>query len=83
VLARVPCQKIYVLGNHDNILQAVTGLYPLGAENLEVVGDAYPADDTGEIRPLRIGDCDSATNALRYTMSPLGSRVGARKGALS
>jgi UDP-2,3-diacylglucosamine pyrophosphatase LpxH len=56
VLSRVPCQKIYVLGNHDNILQAVKGLYPLGAENLEVVGDAYPASDTGEIRPLRIGD---------------------------
>jgi len=56
VLSRVPCQKVYVLGNHDNILQAVTGRYPLGAENLEVVGDAYPVSDTGEIRPLRIGD---------------------------
>jgi len=56
VLSRVPCHKVYVLGNHDNILQAVTGLYPLGAENLEVVGDAYPTSDTGEIRPLRIGD---------------------------
>ena len=58
VLARVPCQKIYVLGNHDNILQAVTGLYPLGVENLEVVGDAYPTTGTGEIRALRIGDRD-------------------------
>jgi len=56
VLSRVPCQKIYVLGNHDNILQALTGLYPLGAENLQVVGDAYPVSETGEIQPLRIGD---------------------------
>jgi len=56
VLARVPCEKIYVLGNHDTILQAVRGVYPLGAENLEVVGDAYPSSDSGEIRPLRIGD---------------------------
>jgi predicted phosphodiesterase len=56
VLSRVPCQKIYVLGNHDNILQGLTGLYPLGAENLTVVGDAYPTSDTGEIQPLRIGD---------------------------
>ncbi len=56
VLSSVPCQKIYVLGNHDNVLQAVAGRYPLGAGNLEVVGDAYPVSDTGEIRPLRIGD---------------------------
>jgi predicted phosphodiesterase len=56
VLAKVPCAKIYVLGNHDNILQALTGMYPLGVENLEVVGESYPITDTGEIRPLRIGD---------------------------
>jgi len=56
VLARVPCEKIYVLGNHDNILQAVTGMYPLGMENLEVVGETYPMSETGEIWPLRIGD---------------------------
>lgn len=55
-LARVPCEKIYVLGNHDNILEAVTGVYPLGAEDIEVIGGAYPAGDKGEIRPLRIGN---------------------------
>jgi predicted phosphodiesterase len=56
VLASVPCKKFYVLGNHDNILQALRGAYPLGAENLEVVGNAYPSSASGEIRPLRIGD---------------------------
>jgi predicted phosphodiesterase len=55
-LARVPCQKIYVLGNHDSILQPLKGLYPLGAENLELIGETYPVSDTGEIRSLRIGD---------------------------
>jgi UDP-2,3-diacylglucosamine pyrophosphatase LpxH len=55
-LARIPCAKIYVLGNHDSILHAVTGLYPFGMENLEIVGDAYPSKENGEIAPLRIGD---------------------------
>ena len=55
-LAAVPCAKVYVLGNHDNILQAVTGLYPFGIDNLEIVADAYPSDSRGHLQPLKIGD---------------------------
>lgn len=55
-LARIPCAKVYVLGNHDNVLQGVTGLYPFGVENLEIVPDAYPSDERGQVQPLKIGD---------------------------
>ena len=48
-LAEIEAEKIYVLGNHDNILDKVLlpqekEYYPLGKSNLKVVEDVYPSD---------------------------------------
>jgi len=48
-LAEIEAEKIYVLGNHDNILDKALlsqekEYYPLGKSNLKVVEDVYPSD---------------------------------------
>ena len=48
-LTEIEAEKIYVLGNHDNILDKVLlpqekEYYPLGKSNLKVVEDVYPSD---------------------------------------
>ncbi len=57
ILEQLACEKVYVLGNHDNILESLTGQYPLGVQGLSVVRNVYPIpdEDTGVVRPLKIG----------------------------
>ncbi|HEC93472.1 MAG TPA: hypothetical protein ENI51_10885, partial [Candidatus Atribacteria bacterium] len=48
-LAEIGAEKIYVLGNHDNILDKALlsqekEYYPLGKSNLKIVEDVYPSD---------------------------------------
>ena len=48
-LAEIEAEKIYVLGNHDNILDKALlsqekEYYPLGKSNLKIVEDVYPSD---------------------------------------
>lgn len=47
-LAEIEAEKIYVLGNHDNILDKASlsqekEYYPLGKSNLKIVEDVYPS----------------------------------------
>ena len=57
VLARLEAEKVYVLGNHDNILETLGGRYPFGIPDLNLVRDVYPEPDdrTGRVAPLQIG----------------------------
>ncbi len=57
-LKTVPAKKIYVLGNHDNILESAIGVYPFGIPKLEIVKWVYPPEegDSKLIRPLTVGD---------------------------
>ncbi|MCK4310186.1 MAG: metallophosphoesterase [Methanomicrobia archaeon] len=55
-LAEIEAEKIYVLGNHDNILEKALlpqekEYYPLGKSNLKLVEDVYPSD-----KFLTVGD---------------------------
>lgn len=52
-LASVDARKIYVLGNHDNILRDLEGTYPFGLPELRLVKDVYPNPEREG--PLEIG----------------------------
>jgi UDP-2,3-diacylglucosamine pyrophosphatase LpxH len=56
VLERIDAEKIYVVGNHDIILGAQQGSYPLGDSKLRIVGEVYPEpDEKIGTRPLHLG----------------------------
>jgi hypothetical protein len=57
MLATLPVPKIYVLGNHDSILETAIGRYPFGIPGLNIVAETYPEPNpkTGWIEPLRSG----------------------------
>jgi hypothetical protein len=56
-LRAAPGAKVHVVGNHDNVLGALAGSYPLGAPPLEIVGEVFPVPDAqGHVAPLRIGE---------------------------
>ncbi|UCD92862.1 MAG: metallophosphoesterase [Methanobacteriota archaeon] len=57
ILENLEAEKIYILGNHDNILETLAGSYPLGTPEMNVVKEVYPEpdEDTGIVLPLRIG----------------------------
>lgn len=57
ILEDLSAKKIYVLGNHDNILETLVGSYPLGTPEMNIVREVYPEpnEDTGIVQPLRIG----------------------------
>lgn len=52
-LATIDAKKIYVLGNHDNILENLEGSYPFGLPELHVVKGVYP--NPKNEGPLQIG----------------------------
>jgi hypothetical protein len=55
-LRSVPGSKVHVVGNHDNVMGALAGSYPLGSPPLDIVGDVFPPrDENGKVTPLRIG----------------------------
>ncbi len=65
---RLECEKIYVLGNHDDILEEIASgneqHYPLGDSGLHIIKKTYPKMDLPEegedgvenIRTLRVGN---------------------------
>ncbi len=57
-LSAVPARKIYVLGNHDNVLERASGVYPFGIPELEIVKWIYPKgrEESGPIEALSSGD---------------------------
>ncbi len=56
-LASIQGQIIYVLGNHDNILEESAGTYPISALSMSVVPNVFPSPGKdGMVEPLQIGD---------------------------
>ncbi len=53
-LDRLDTEKVYLLGNHDNILEEFASQDPL--RSVEVVEDVYPPpDENGVVKPLPVG----------------------------
>ncbi|HYS74037.1 MAG TPA: metallophosphoesterase [Thermoplasmata archaeon] len=61
-LSALGADKVYVLGNHDAVLEPYQAFYPFGVPGLTIVPDSYPDVDDDPVRPrvhpLRIGDRD-------------------------
>jgi len=56
-LASIQGQIVYVLGNHDNILEESAGTYPISALSMSVVPNVFPLPGKdGIVEPLQIGD---------------------------
>jgi hypothetical protein len=53
-LSKLRCEKVYVLGNHDNLLSELSGSsYPSGATPMLLTTPIYPLEkDTGVIEPM-------------------------------
>jgi UDP-2,3-diacylglucosamine pyrophosphatase LpxH len=45
-IAELECEKVYLLGNHDDILKEVSTILPSGTSSLNIVTDIYPKQDT-------------------------------------
>lgn len=65
VFSELDCDKIYVLGNHDDILEEIASNqkhhYPLGAYDLHIIKEIYPSQDVPEegvekVRTLNVGN---------------------------
>ena len=64
IFSQLDCEKIYVLGNHDNILEEIASNgkhhYPLGACGLRIIKEVYPNQEipeevVHEVRTLKVG----------------------------
>ena len=59
-LSALSADKVYVLGNHDAVLEPYQASYPFGIPGLVIVPDSFPDVDDNPVRPqvhpLRIGD---------------------------
>lgn len=65
LLERLDCEKIYVLGNHDYDLLKMSGVYPSGEQQLNIITEYYPSqnDEQGKsglqkASTLKMGDRD-------------------------
>jgi len=64
IFSELDCEKIYVLGNHDDVLEEIAlnrkHYYPLGASGLHIVKEVYPnqdaQDEERKVRTLRVGN---------------------------
>ena len=57
-LSKLRCEKLYVLGNHDNLLSELAGSsYPSGATPMLLTTPIYPLEkDKGAIEPMETDD---------------------------
>ncbi len=57
-LSKVRCEKIYVIGNHDNLLSELSGgSYPSGATSMLLAASTYPPQETkSAMQVLQVGD---------------------------
>lgn len=65
LLSELKCEKVYLLGNHDDILYEIElygkHFYPLGARGLRIINTMYPTQDVKEegvqkVRTIDLGD---------------------------
>lgn len=42
VISDLKCEKIYLLGNHDDILEEVSGHFPSGSSTIKIISGTYP-----------------------------------------
>jgi len=44
-ISELKCEKVYLLGNHDDVLREVSTTLPSGTSSLKIVTDIYPGQD--------------------------------------
>lgn len=64
IFSELDCEKIYILGNHDDILEEIASngkhQYPSGASGLDIIKEVYPNQEipeegVHEVRTLTVG----------------------------